>query len=556
MQTTVTGQEDLVIDSPDCAGMRVHLDRKQYRLGRSSVNDLAFPEDQKLSREHLVFEQTGDSWTVRDVGSRNGTRVNAVKLTGTASLSHGDRITAGNLSIRYDAHREFTNARLNEITFIEEGLSSPAATVSLDLKSVLETGSDAAGGPSLENEHLVALVRAGRELAGHGTLDKLFELVLDLSLGAVKAARGVVMTKESDGNLRTRAIKGEGLCISTAVRDLVVKGKSLLVRDARLNQDFGSRYSVVAQEIRSILAVPLQTDERVIGLLYLDSPHLVREFTPEDLNLCTVMANIAAIRIEHARLTEQEQAIKLLARELEHAAEIQRRLLPSSAPEIAGFDLAGYNSPCRTVGGDYYDFLMYPDGRVALFLGDVSGKGLGAALLMSSLQARIQVLLEEPESLAGRIFRLNRSVAANCPSNCFITLFAAVLDPASGELEYCNAGHNPPLLLRTSNEVEPLAATGIPLGIQREATYEQKSCHMEPGDVLVLFSDGVTEARAPGVEEEFGEQRLVTVIQEKRSSTAAGLIDAVNAELLSFTHGTPPADDITMVLARRCEIPE
>jgi serine phosphatase RsbU (regulator of sigma subunit) len=544
---------DLIIDSPGSASMRVHLDHGRYRLGRSSANELAFPEDQRLSREHLVFDRTDEGWTVRDVGSRNGTEVNGVRLTGPAHLSHGDRVTAGHLSIRYDTRREFADAKLNEITFVEQGLVVPAATVSVDLKAALEISTDLAGRPTLENEHLGALVRAGRELAGHGALEKLFELVLDLSLKAVKASRGVVLTGEGEGNLKSRAIRGEGLRISTAVRDLVMnEGRSLLVSDTRLDQDFGSRASIVAQEIRSILAVPLQTDERVIGLLYLDSPHLVREFTLEDLNLVTVMANIAAIRIEHARLMEQEQARELLARELERAAEIQRRLLPSKAPEITGFDLAGYNAPCRTVGGDYYDFLAYPDGRVALLIGDVSGKGLGAALLMSSLQARVHVLFEDPELLTASMRRLNRSVAANCPGNCFITLFAALLDPASGDLLYCNAGHNAPLLLRTNGEVEPLGATGLPLGIRRDAIYEEESCRLEKGDVLVLFSDGVTEACPPEVDEEFGEQRLVAVVQGKRNNPAASVIEAINAELLSFTRGTPAADDITLVLARHC----
>jgi GAF domain-containing protein len=445
--SAATGAEaaDLVIDSPGGASMRVHLDDKRYRLGRSSSNELAFVEDQKLSREHLVFERTSEAWTVRDVGSRNGTRINGVRLIGSACLSHGDRISAGHLTIHYDTRREFADAGLNAITFIEQPLDAPAAAMSIDLKAALATSTDMAGRPSLENEHLGALVRAGRELAGHGDLAQLFEMVLDLSLKAVKASRGVVMTLEPDGALRSRSLRGEGLRISTSVRDLVMnEGKSLLVRDARLDQDFGFRASIVAQEIRSILAVPVQTDERVIGLLYLDSPHLVREFTGEDLNLVTVMANIAAIRIEHARLTEQEQARKLLDRELDRAAEIQRRLLPSAAPEIPGFDLAGYNAPCRTVGGDYYDFLSYADGRVLLLIGDVSGKGLGAALLMSNVQARVQVLFEKPDPLAEQISRLNRSIATNCPGNCFITLFAGVLDPVTGQLVYCNAGHNPP----------------------------------------------------------------------------------------------------------------
>jgi FHA domain-containing protein len=165
MPTTATAKADLIdliIDWPGSAGMRVHLEHGHYRLGRSSVNELAFPEDQKLSREHLVFERTGDGWTVRDVGSRNGTQVNGTTLIGTACLSHGDRIMAGRLSIRYDTRREFADAGLNEITFVEQPLEGSAATVSVDLKAALETSTDMAGRPTLENDHLGALVRAGR----------------------------------------------------------------------------------------------------------------------------------------------------------------------------------------------------------------------------------------------------------------------------------------------------------------------------------------------------------------------------------------------------------
>lgn len=554
MATTTGGLHagDLIIDSPDSATLRVHLEYEQYRLGRSSTNDLAFPTDQKLSRDHLVFERRGESWTVRDVGSKNGTQLNGVKLTETRQLCHGDQITAGHLCIRYDKLGEFVDAGPNELTVVQEEPGHAEPTVSLDLQSALRSSADSGGRTSLTNEHFEALVRAGRELAGHGALETLFELILDLSLRATKASRGVVTTCEEGGTLKARAIRGEGLRISAGVRDLVIdKGRSVLIHDTRFDKDLEMRESILAQEIRSILAVPLQTDERVIGLLYLDSPFWVRGFSTEDLNLVTVMANMAAIRIEHARLIAEEQARKMLARELERAAEIQRRLLPSRAPELVGFDLAGYNVPCLAVGGDYYDFLPYPDGRLAILIGDVSGKGLGAALLMSHVQAGVHVLFEEPGQLDAQICRLNRSTAANCPGNCFVTFFAAVLDVMTGEVVYCNAGHNPPLLLRGDNKVEQLGATGFPLGISPDALYELRRCRLEPGDVLVLFSDGVTEACSPG-DEEFSEQRLATALRQNRNLSATSLIEAITTELDTYTAAAPAADDITLVVVRRC----
>lgn len=541
----------LVIHSPDRETARVHLDRDFYRVGRSSVNELSFPADQSLSREHLVFENTAEGWTVRDAGSRNGTCVNGMRITAPVRLAHGDQIAAGHLTIRYAAHEELTDPETNEVVFVAEpGLA--AASVSIDLKSALEKSTDVAGQPTLGNVHLGALVRAGRELAGHSSLEDLFQVILDLSLDAAKASRGVVMTREADGNLRSRAIRGENLRISTTVRDRVLhQPTSLLVCDAALHVDFAHQQSIIAQRIRSFLAVPLQTGEEVIGLIYLDSPQLIREFTVEDLNLLTVMANIAAIRIEHARLIEAEQAKRLLDRELERAAEIQRSLLPAKTPDVAGFDLAVYNTSCRTVGGDYYDFLGYADGRIAIVIADVSGKGMPAALLMSSLQARMQVLFEKPDELAKQVARLNRITAANCPNNCFISLFIAVLDPPTGEMRYCNAGHNPPLLLRKNQEVERLGATGILLGILADATYEEKACRLHSDELLLLFSDGITEARNPDCDEEFGEHRLIALMKREPQRAAAEFVEELKTELSSFAGPAAALDDMTALAVRR-----
>jgi serine phosphatase RsbU (regulator of sigma subunit) len=299
------------------------------------------------------------------------------------------------------------------------------------------------------------------------------------------------------------------------------------------------------------LAVPLQTDDRVIGLIYLDSPHFVHEFTKDDLNLLTVMANVAAIRIEHTRLAEVEQAERALARDLQQAAVIQQGLLPTSAPVVPGVDLAGYNAACRTVGGDYYDFISYPDGRVAMLVGDVAGKGMPAALLMSSLQARVQVLFDDPTNLAALVTRLNRIITTNCPSNRFISFFIAVLDPKTNELAYVNAGHNPPLLVHKDGTLQKLEGTGLILGILPIAQYEQQTCRLEPGDVVVLFSDGVTEATRPDVDEEFGEDRLAQALAELKDDSARSIIESINQRVFDFTRGAPPADDITLVVAKR-----
>ena len=396
-----------------------------------------------------------------------------------------------------------------------------------------------------------ALIRAGRELAGHRPLDELFPLILNLAIEGVQAERGVLLTTEGDQLVVKTSAGGSNFRISSGVRDRVLRGKeSILVNDVMSDEVFRGMQSLVQQQVRMLMAVPLQTAEQVIGLIYVDSPTLVREFTPDDLNLLTVMANVAAIRIEHARLAEIEQAEKILAKDLEQAAIIQRGLLPSKAPETQGLDISGYNAACRTVGGDYYDYLPWANGCVAVALGDVSGKAMPAALLMTSLQARVRVLAEQSDDVAEMLTRLNRHTAASCPSNRFITFFIAVVDAVTGAVTYANAGHNPPMLVRTTGEIEMLTGGGLILGLFPAATYEAYQVCLHTGDALVIFSDGVTEAtNAAG--EEYGENRLAATLKHSLHLTAAGMADAVTSDVNEFVGDAPAADDITLVVVRK-----
>ncbi len=547
---------EILIQGADGKSSIYPLTSDRVTLGRSSTTELCFADDAGLSRQHMALERDGDDWTVQDLGSKNGTQVNNIPLKGKLKLKPGDRITAGHLVIVYDDHANApaqTGPIPGAVVFYETGeAESPStSTVVTSLEGALsdqtivkETGGRGAA-------QVKALIHAGQELATNTPLSELFKKILDLSIEAVGAQRGVLMTLEGD-RLVVRANKGEGFRISSAVRDRVLKEKnSLLVKDTQMDDAFRERLSIVEQKVRTLMAVPLQTKDQIIGLIYLDSPFFIREFTVDDLNLLTVMANTAAIRIEHARLVEVEQAERMMARDLDQAADIQRRFLPSSPPMVAGADIAGYNAPCRTVGGDYYDFFSYENGRVALALGDVSGKGMPASLMMMGLQARVQqALIDEPEDLGAAMTRINKITCPKCPSNRFITFFFCVMDAASGRLTYANAGHNPPFLVRANGEVEMLPGGGPPLGILSIANYTEQQVLMQPGDVLAIYSDGVTEAQNPK-EEEFGEDRFGTVLAGNRTKSAAEIMGAVNAALDVWAEGGPPVDDITLVVAKR-----
>ena len=312
------------------------------------------------------------------------------------------------------------------------------------------------------------------------------------------------------------------------------------MRDAQLDDAFKGRMSIVEQKVHTMMAVPLQTKDRIIGIIYVDSPFVLREFTKDDLSLLTVMANVAAIRIENARLAEVEQAERIMKRDLSQAAEIQGRMLPDQAPVVAGTDLAGFNAACRTVGGDYYDFFPYPDGRVALALGDVSGKGMPASLMMMALHARVQVLAEDPGNLGAFMVRLNKATCAKCPSNRFITFFFCVLDTNTGELTFANAGHNPPIIVRASGDAEMLEGGGPVLGILPIAPYKEMRAQLNKGDMLVLYSDGVTEATNIN-QEEYDEARFTEVLVRHRNEPASAIVLAVTKSLGEFAAGAPQA---------------
>lgn len=543
---------ELRIQCPDGQVKTIPLTGERLAVGRSSAVELCFPEDAGLSRQHFAFESQDGQWTIMDLGSKNGTFVNNIPLKARLILQPGDRITAGHLVIVYAPDAAAPDSG---VVVFEGGNgpdSSPStSTVLTNLEGALsnqtlafERGGQKAAAP------IQALIRAGQAFAEARTREDLFPIVLDQAIQAVNAQRGVLLYLEGE-HLVPKAHKGEGFRISTAVRDRVLNEKaSILVRDAQLDDAFKGRMSIVEQKVHTMMAVPLQTKDRIIGLVYVDSPFILREFTKDDLSLLTIMANQAAFRIVSALLSEAEETERVMRRDLEQAADIQKRSLPDQAPKVEGADVAGFNAACKTVGGDYYDFFTYPGGQVALALGDVSGKGMPASLMMMQLHARVQVLAEDPQDLGAFMTRLNKATCVNCPSNRFITFFFCVFDASTGELRFANAGHNPPIIVRATGEAEMLEGGGPVLGILSIAPYSEESACLRRGDMLVLYSDGVTEATNEQYDE-FGEERFIDVLRRNRDAPAPSIVAAVTKALGEFAAGAPQADDITLVVAKR-----
>ncbi len=305
--------------------------------------------------------------------------------------------------------------------------------------------------------------------------------------------------------------------------------------------------------VQHSLAVPIEADDQRLGLLVVgdkESRQGVGAFADADRRMLELFANQVAIAIVNARLHRQALEKERLERELDLAADIQRQLLPETLPEVAGFEFAGWNRPARHVGGDYYDLRATEDGGVHLVLGDVTGKGMPAALLVSTLHSALRLLLGVRPFDAELFQRLNRHIAEASGSNKFITMATAKLDPESGRLVYVNAGHNPPLIVKPDGEVVELPSGGMPLGMFAGAPYRVGEAGLETGDLLCIYSDGITECESPAGEE-FGPERLAELLKQAADQPLPDIVRAIDEAVVAFAAGAAQGDDQTVVLARR-----
>jgi len=301
------------------------------------------------------------------------------------------------------------------------------------------------------------------------------------------------------------------------------------------------------------LWVPIEGDGKRLGLLAVadkESRKGVGPFADGDRRMLGLFANQAAIALENARLHLEALEKERLERELDLAADIQRQLLPDQLPQVAGFEFAGWSRPARHVGGDYYDVRRVDDGGVHLVLADVSGKGMPAALLVSTLHSALRLLAGSRSFDEELVGHLNRHIVASSASNKFITMTAAKLDPATGGVTFVNAGHNPPLVVRRDGSVDELPTGGMPLGIFAGAAYQVGSIDLGSGDLLCIFSDGITECETRDGEE-YGDKRLADLLREVAAKPLPEVLSAIDQAVIDFAQGAPQGDDQTVVLLRR-----
>jgi serine phosphatase RsbU (regulator of sigma subunit) len=535
------------------------LDQDEVTIGRAADNTIVIT-DPFCSSHHAVILRTPTGFAVRDNGSKNGTYLNGRLIDALRDLARGDEIAIGSARFVFDRPltavevRDDIAATTNFNTVIPSRDILKRPTTAIRKAALAE-----ADALRSERQLFAVLNEVSSALLLHKPLQELLEHILDLLGQHLPMDRGVLLLREGDpAQLVPRVIRvndpqllNRTINLSRGILDMAFGEQlSVLTSDAALDPRFKMRDSVIEAGLHSVMCVPLWTNKDIIGVFYADRIVRREPFTDDDLRLLTLLANLAAVKIENALLVEKALEKERMERELALASQIQRDFLPQAPPASDVFEIAAQNLPCHQVGGDYYDFLVIDACRTGVVIADVSGKGVSASLLMASLRAALHSEVGSAPALTAMAAKLNAFVYRSSAPNAFITFFYGELNKETGDLRYINAGHNPPLHLGPGGEVRWLEGTGLCLGMLPGSAYEVRTEAMRPGDLLVLYTDGITESR--NLEgEEYGLDRLVAFGRANTAQSAADLCAALLHDLGVFTGAVEPADDRTLVVVKR-----
>ncbi|HLF07523.1 MAG TPA: GAF domain-containing SpoIIE family protein phosphatase, partial [Thermoplasmata archaeon] len=401
---------------------------------------------------------------------------------------------------------------------------------------------------------LQSVDRVGQALLAHKPIGDLYQFIVELTSEVLRSDRSVLLLRGDEGELIPKAMKrrdyGGEVIVSRSIANRAINDRqAILASDAQSDERFKEQQSIIRERINSAMCVPLWHESEVLGVLYVDNVAAPMPFEETDLRILTLIGHLAAVKILETKSFEELQKQRRYEEELRRAANIQQSLLPTDPLLKPPFRVAGRNVPSSDVGGDYFDFVPGEGSIVTIGLGDVAGKGMPAALLMTNLHASVRAHVESEPRLPVVMGRLNRSIHQAVRGERFITLVLLAIDTATGEVRYVNAGHNPPFLIRASGEIEKLSTGGLLLGMFPEAGYEAATTHMGPRDVLLLYSDGVTEAHDDQMEE-FGEERLAEFLRENRELDPEKFVDALIRLVYEFSSQGKPGDDVTVAVIR------
>ena len=524
------------LDVTDKLGRRiVQIEKDPFVIGRRVTSDLHLPSGE-VSRDHAEIASIGDGFEIRDRGSRYGTFVNGEEVK-KQHLKHGDQVKLG-------------RGGGVELVFLLADASDD------DVRHASVVG---------EMHQVAVLLEGLRALSSGKVLDDVLAMVIDSAIGVGGAERGFIMLAGDDdelefklGRSRDRAtLPGTMFKTSRKIPEEVFRtGQARLEADL-LEGDLAAQHmGTVALGIRNVLCMPLRlvryvesaestTEDRRVGVLYLDSREKGTLMSSATLATLETLAAEAAIAIDNSQLYVAALDKARLDQEMATAAEIQQALLPTRSRAGAFFDAAAEMLACRSIGGDFFEYVDLPDGRFGFALGDVSGKGPPAALLGALLQGNLAAQTTIASGPADALSNVNSALIHRAIAARFVTLFYAVLG-SDGQLTFCNAGHNPPFLVGRDG-VRRLETGGMPLGLFEGTPLEEEAVMMEPGDFVVTFSDGVSEAFNPAGQE-FEDARILESIQGSPGRDAQAQLEHLFSSVKVFTAGTAQTDDVTVLV--------
>jgi serine phosphatase RsbU (regulator of sigma subunit) len=526
---------------PGLSPQQLTLAAENISLGRAS--DCTIPiKDRFLSRRHAEIINERGTWYVRDCGSVNGTMLNGVKVVDTVLLHPGDRIGLGDSEVVFHSDES-----TSQFIAVDKDSQAPNLTISVD-----------ADERERSSEKTQILSTLALEFLADRPMSELFDFILDRVIFLLRPTRAAIALLGDDrisfANVKLRrldATESSDLTISRTLLAEVVDGRKVVSYfDTDLNEKFARAQSIIAQSIRSAVCAPLLVADAVLGVLYIDFTSGLSAVAEDDVRLLGQIARFVAVTIERTRLREEAFAKAKIDEELRTAYTIQQRLLPDALPEIEGYRFAGSNRPCKTVSGDYYDVVVRPDGRIYFVIADVSGKGITAALVMSSVATAFAIFTRTDPTPADLLRDMNATLAPRTSPSKFVTMVAGVLDPASGVVTFANAGHVAPLQV-TKNGVETMKSTDIVVGILPNAQYRNQTLTLGPGDSLVLFTDGVTEAENIA-EEQLGLDPISEMLLSMHCSEAAVILGRIDTYVHDYIGEVPAGDDVTMLAMTRC----
>ncbi len=537
------------------------LTKEEIVLGRLPECDIQLNSNM-VSRRHALVRQREGDFFVEDLGSGNGTYVNGQKIEAPTKLKTGDRVKFGPILFRFEGEGEDTD---------DSGRRAVAQAAAMgvevddgDGSSTIMGAAENTGGFGLLDVQpaakLKAILEISRALAGTLDVEKLLPRILDSLLAIFpQADRGCILLQGADGRMVPRAMKhrveGEDSSVRlsrTILNQVLQEKKAILSADAASDDRFSASESISALTIRSMMCAPLLSLQgEPLGVINIDTQNPLSQFKKDDLEILIAVAGQAALSYESARLLQSYVEKQKQDSEMQIARNVQRALLPDALPQVDGYQFFATYEAAQAVGGDYYDVILLPEGKVALAFGDVAGKGVPGALVMSRISSVVRSTVELVPDVLEAVERINAQMCAKSVEGRFVTFVLTILDTVNHVMRCVNAGHMSPMIRRPDGTIEefPEETVGVPIGVMEGFPFDVTERSLAPGEQVVLYTDGVSEAMNPA-SELYGMDRLRSLVQ-KPHADAESLGKAIREDVRRHASGRPQNDDITLMVFGR-----